>query len=155
MQWISKAIMISVGFIFLLPIFSQIPWVYNLNYTIVKNFLKNTETIQITDTWRHEDTTLEGFGFKIHTNNGKDIFINFYENNNWLKIFFTSDGVAIEDIHKQTLFISNKKLLELGIDAYNVKSTIDSLEAIMELRKEEQHFDHFEKNTENYIYFSE
>ena len=144
---------VALALILTMTILNQISYIYNIKYNLVFSLIKNMKTVEIIDSWRHEDTTLEDFGFKVRDHNGSEFFLNFYEGKNWFIIFFKADGIVIEDIdNKKTVIMSNAELLYDGIDASSVKKAINSLTLILKLSEKQD--DSSNELLSNYIYFS-
>lgn len=134
------------------PFIMQINVFYNFKFNIIKDMLESIEGVKVVDSWRHEDVALEDFGFTLQTANGSKTSIDFYESNNWFKVFYKADGIVIDNAnHNQKVTISSQQLLEHKIKASNLKESVHSINQVVTLAKNKSS-DSNSANTENYIH---
>ena len=134
------------------PFIMQINVFYNFKFNIIKDMFESIEGVKVVDSWRHEDVALEDFGFTLQTANGSKTSIDFYESNNWFKVFYKADGIVIDNAnHNQKVTISSQQLLEHKIKASNLKESVHSINQVVTLAKNKSS-DSNSANTENYIH---
>lgn len=137
-------IVISVLLFFLVP---MLPPFYDADYNAVRTRLEHFPDVQIVNSWRHEDMSLEDFGFTLQKSSCPPVTLNFYEvhNSRWLTNFQSIDGVVLvqkgQNGSPNTITrLSREQLEHLNLPTHSIEDVFTHLSPLLEqLNKQPRH----------------
>jgi len=115
----------------------QSPFVYYRHFHRIKAKLEVLPDTKIVDSWRHEDITLEDFGFDLRIRQCPPIRLDFYEGGDWYRGFGAIDGIIFSKPYNpatndyETTPISCDELARAGIGVRNLTDVVSHLEAVL------------------------
>ncbi len=120
----------------LIAIYSS-PFVYYRHFNRVKARLEVLPDTKIVDSWRHEDITLEDFGFDLKVRECQPIRLNFYEGGDWYRDFGAIDGIIFSKPYNpatndyETTRVSREEFALAGIQIHGLADIVSQLEAVL------------------------
>lgn len=117
--------------------FLQIPWVYYSDFNTIKARLEGLPGTKIVDFWRHEDVTLEDFGFVLQVRQCQPIRLDFHDDEDLYRVFDEIDGITFSKPYNpaansyETTRVSSGELAQSGIQVHSLADTIAQLEAVL------------------------
>ena len=115
---------------------SQIPFVYYWHFNHIKSLVETLPDTKIIDFWRHEDISLEDFGFELQIRQNQPIRLDFYEGEDWYRNFKKIHGILFSKPYNpasnnyETTPVSRKELARAGIRVSNLADVISQWEKI-------------------------
>lgn len=142
------AFLISIGVFLLIAwpvlcvLFLTFPPFYNRHYNRIKDRLGALPNVQVIDSWRHEDITLEDFGFTLQVADEPPFMLCFWEsaNDDWYRIFGPIDGLTVRPelyAGDEALHVSVEEFAQNGIIVHDLNSTVQNFSRVLELLKDE------------------
>jgi hypothetical protein len=122
---------------FALAALLRAPFIYDRDFNRIKARLERLPETTIIDSWRHEDMTLEDFGFDLKVRQCPPIRLDFYEGRDWYRTFGGIDGITFSKPYNpasndyETICVSSNELVQAGIRVGNLVDIVCQLEAIL------------------------
>jgi hypothetical protein len=129
-------IIVAVG-PFVPLLLSQIPFIYNRHYNRIKAQIEKLPETRIIDSWRHEDISLEDFGFDFQVRQCPPMRLDFYEGEDWDRPFGVIDGITFSKPYNpatngyETIPVSCEELDRAGIRVRTLADIVSRLEAVL------------------------
>lgn len=119
----------------LLALFSSPP-VYYRHFNRVKARLEAMPDVKIVSSWKHEDITLEDFGFTLRVRECPPIRLDFYDGDDWFRRFKKVDGISFFKYpgikgQYQLTRISADELGKTGVKVQNLGDVFANLESVL------------------------
>ena len=103
----------------------------------IKAQVEKLPDARIVDTCKHEDVTLEDFGFDLQVRRCEPIRLNFYEGGDWHRVFGPIDGIVFNKPYNpatnnyEAIPISSAELARAGIHVRTLADVISQLESVL------------------------
>lgn len=128
-------LIVGVGVV-LLPFACRSESFYYRHFNRIKARLEAMPDVKIVDSWRHEDITLEDFGFTLKIRECPPIRLDFYEGNNWYRPFKKVEGISFFRYpgingQYQLTRISADELGKAGVKVQNLAGVFANLESVL------------------------
>jgi hypothetical protein len=120
----------------------QSPFFYNRHFNRIRALLEEMPDARVVDSWRHEDLTLEDFGFTLQVRQCPRIRLDFYEGGDWYRDFEAIDGILFSKPYNlltkgyEVTALSCDELSRVGISVRNLTDVVSRLEAVLAYLKD-------------------
>jgi hypothetical protein len=106
---------------------------YYHHFRVIGGKLRSLPGVTIVGSWKHEDITLEDFGYAVRVRNCPPVSVNFYEGNEWHGLFERIDGIVVRtgDYDRPYKVLSVPILKAKGLAVENLPNVIANLEAVL------------------------
>ena len=129
-QLLAATAFIAIILFLLAPLRGILPQFYYEQYNTVRRKLENVKGLSITDSWKHEDMTLEDCGFDV-TVDGTAVQITFVDGQDWAGLFDHIDGIRFASDGNQ-LFITQEQLQNARIKIDGLTHILEQLNEVVE-----------------------
>lgn len=132
-----RILLVIVGLgVVLLPFVCLSDSFYYRHFNRIKAQLEAIPDVKIVDSWKHEDITLEDFGFTLKVRECPPIRLNFYEVNNWDRPFKKIEGISFLKYpgikgQYQLTRISAEEFGKAGVKVQNLGDVFANFESVL------------------------
>lgn len=114
------------------------PFVYYADFRSIESKFARLPAVTVAGSWKHEDLTLEDFGFVLRVRDCPPVRVDFYEGREWHGLFRRIDGIVVcpgdamwDGTEAKIIPVS--RLSELGPAVRTLPDVIANLGDILEL----------------------
>ncbi len=112
---------------------------YDWEFNDVKECVERHSNLKLTNSWRHEDITLEDFGFYIQTANGRNIKLDIHEGSKVRRSTDKAEGLSVyvdyKNKHHALLPFSDSKIWSQVTDRelYSINDLLNVIDDVLDL----------------------